>query len=603
MSSNLPKEKKIAIVRKIAKGKEISNLARVYGVSRTTIYAWKRIYASAMQPISLKANQKKTKNTLKEVRINQKKILEVSVHNPSFSLQKGGERTGVSTYTAWKTLPRHNLGSFKRRLRVHEKIQRQSKNSFNAAKKLEVLKAYQNGMKVTEVSKKFGISRTTFYKLKDQYTKSRGSLEGLKDKRARGNSHYRFKDFNKSIILEVVIKNPEFSVREITAWIRKHTQNAVSTFYIYGILKEYGCTSSQQRYAYSSNHKNSIIQNNDLIRNDSSSLRTDSTFFVSQKKKHIPIFLNGLLFPLTLIFVYLLSLQLSTIVKRADSFVTAIKHVVYTTAGSPRNISGEMSKQSYTVTGNNPYSIDLPEEKSATQNFKAGVLAINTDSNLYSVGETVHMNIGYLDPKGKTICGGNLEVVITDPEGQMKTYATADQTISVSNLCGSTNPDSLSDYELDYKTVMPGKYIVRLHSFSEAGNKTIVSSFITQNDKVLDVSRSAATRIWPLGLYSMRVNLIAEEAFQGIIEEEVPREFIIQPQEDFSIIDKDMKRYIQWKVNLKAGDSREFTYTYDAPDISPDFYTLGALKIYDAKANLLYKEYKPWQLAIDEVGK
>ncbi|OGH47036.1 MAG: hypothetical protein A3A51_04645 [Candidatus Levybacteria bacterium RIFCSPLOWO2_01_FULL_39_10] len=84
-------------------------------------------------------------------------------------------------------------------------------------------------------------------------------------------------------------------------------------------------------------------------------------------------------------------------------------------------------------------------------------------------------------------------------------------------------------------------------------------------------------------------------------------------------------KLITWNVNLKKGDKIKLSYTYKAPDISPEFYKLGPLRFYSSsdpepvegesrseeeeessrlRSNnkKIFEEGRQWQIAADQVG-
>lgn len=60
-------------------------------------------------------------------------------------------------------------------------------------------------------------------------------------------------------------------------------------------------------------------------------------------------------------------------------------------------------------------------------------------------------------------------------------------------------------------------------------------------------------------------------------------------------------KVLSWNVSLKEGDEIKIGYTFDAPDISPQFYLLGPLEFVDKDGNLAFQEARLWQIAADLV--
>jgi len=124
-----------------------------------------------------------------------------------------------------------------------------------------------------------------------------------------------------------------------------------------------------------------------------------------------------------------------------------------------------------------------------------------------------------------------------------------------------------------------------------------------------DIERHGPTRVFPIEPYDMSLTIIANQDFEGSIVETVPDGFkILQPdsqqlpavgqegteQSDevipesssldtlYSILNTPGPyKQIIWKdISLKQGEQIELSYTFDAPDTSPQFYLLGPLELH-----------------------
>ena len=60
-------------------------------------------------------------------------------------------------------------------------------------------------------------------------------------------------------------------------------------------------------------------------------------------------------------------------------------------------------------------------------------------------------------------------------------------------------------------------------------------------------------------------------------------------------------KVLTWELDLKKGESVTLGYKFKAPDISPQFYTLGPLTFEDENAKPIFKEARSWQVAADAV--
>ncbi len=61
-------------------------------------------------------------------------------------------------------------------------------------------------------------------------------------------------------------------------------------------------------------------------------------------------------------------------------------------------------------------------------------------------------------------------------------------------------------------------------------------------------------------------------------------------------------KIIKWHVSLKKGEKTTLSYTYLAPQESPQFYVTGPLKFFDATQSVIFEEARKWQIAADALG-
>lgn len=61
-------------------------------------------------------------------------------------------------------------------------------------------------------------------------------------------------------------------------------------------------------------------------------------------------------------------------------------------------------------------------------------------------------------------------------------------------------------------------------------------------------------------------------------------------------------KIIKWHVTLKKGEKTTLSYTYLAPQESPQFYVTGPLKFFDGTQRVIFEEARKWQIAADALG-
>lgn len=250
----------------------------------------------------------------------------------------------------------------------------------------------------------------------------------------------------------------------------------------------------------------------------------------------------------------------------------------------------------------------------SVKDFSWGVLAINANKSIYLPAESSYLQMGVLDDNGNTICDADLYLEVTAPDGGVAYLNTDNGLITRNELCGPNNVIDEPDYFTHYGLAGSGTYQLKLTANTKNGVKEITDKFEVLDNVAFEVERVGPTRIWPVANYPMSLRIKANEDYSGLITDVMPASFQIanmavklNGQElasgqdyEFDIavdydIEKDAK-ILNWQgISLKKDDFLEIEYSFDAPDISPEFYLLGPLKIGD------FAEARPWQIASDAV--
>ena len=237
-------------------------------------------------------------------------------------------------------------------------------------------------------------------------------------------------------------------------------------------------------------------------------------------------------------------------------------------------------------------------EGEITRDFSWGVLVMNTDKSIYHPGETVKIGMGTLDSKGHTLCDTDLRLTVTSPWGEKKDFSTQDKTISLSPECGPTTVTNVPDYSAAYDTGVEGEYVFKLKAVTAEGVNEIEEKIPVKAVIAFDISRSGPTRVWPIAPYEMKLEITANENYQGSFSDFVP--------DDFAIISIDNngqsasatgdRKSIDWQVDWQVGKTYTLSYIFNPPDISPAIFYLGKIKVGT------FEEYRQWQIASDAVS-
>ncbi len=233
--------------------------------------------------------------------------------------------------------------------------------------------------------------------------------------------------------------------------------------------------------------------------------------------------------------------------------------------------------------------------------FYWALLAVNFNKATYEQGETAQITMGALSDTGNTICDARLKLFVTTPAS-----TTIEVPVTASNDCNGNNITDVPDYTASYTPVDAGKYMVRLVRLDDAENilADVRDTFSVVPHMTYVIERSGPTRINPTALYNMTLRVFSREPYKGKISDLIPGDFDVVERGggtlDWTDETHAVKR-ISWDVDMNPGEVYQFTYRFDAPDISPYMFFLGPATIGDG-ANA-YTEPRTWQVASDAAGK
>ena len=231
----------------------------------------------------------------------------------------------------------------------------------------------------------------------------------------------------------------------------------------------------------------------------------------------------------------------------------------------------------------------------SSQDFRWGVLAINTDRGEYEKGQTANISMAVLNDFGEMVCDADVTLAITDPDGKVAVLSTAKNTIAISPECSFYGVTKIADYLATYKVEKIGTYQLTLTAKTPNGIRSIQDSFEAKNDFAFSVQRIGPTRLFPESKYQMAINITAGKNYTGPVAEHVPSVFNITPQKGMVKTLHGDTMELVWQTRFQKGKTYKFIYEFSAPNVSPAFYLLGKLKVGN------FEERRFWQIAADKI--
>lgn len=282
------------------------------------------------------------------------------------------------------------------------------------------------------------------------------------------------------------------------------------------------------------------------------------------------------------------------------------------------------------------YSLDIHLNNPLThraevlsQDFAWGVLSMNADKDVYVPGDTGQIHFGVLNNEGEPLCDARLFLSVKTPAGVTRDISTENGLIRVSETCGKLDPGFIKpDYQTEFTFNDEGTHVFSLRAETLSGVRTYTQGIQVTNDPGFVVRRRSATRIYPYGDTPMTIDVSFYEDFIGDVVEIVPNSFDISrigpmgrvtraqderpgmselsPWPDtFDTFGLRQYKTITWSGAWQAGDTTSFRYSYDAPDVSPEFYMVGPMQLLpkpeDGETPQLKKrmERRAWRIASD----
>jgi hypothetical protein len=301
----------------------------------------------------------------------------------------------------------------------------------------------------------------------------------------------------------------------------------------------------------------------------------------------------------------------------------------------------------YTISGEVKNPIN-GEVETFSQDFVWGVLTMNADKDVYPVGGTGTIAIGILNDAGVPVCDATVDLTVTKPSGD-----TATLPVENTGNCTQYNSQStIADYQTMFVFADAGAYTFNLSVNNGAGVKTLTQTINAEVTPDYVVERSAATRLYPKGSSPSTITIHFGKAFTGNISEIVPADFEVSgvgatldtsvapvatevpvttnEGDTASVSGEELgvlalagevtnstpvasansktvtvttagstKTLTVSDISAVAGDTLTIEYSYDAPDVSPMYYTLGAVSFVNAEGVEVHREARTWGIAND----
>jgi len=242
---------------------------------------------------------------------------------------------------------------------------------------------------------------------------------------------------------------------------------------------------------------------------------------------------------------------------------------------------------------------DSQTNETVIQDFTWGVLVINPDQSVYSIGNTAFLAMAVLDESGDMVCNADLALTVTSPDNSVSELSLSAGTITRNPECRTKNITLIPDFQAFLPLSQTGTYQLKLTAITKNGSYSITDSLLVESNPNFIIKRLAATRIYPPNNYPVSLEITSSQDFVGTIIEKVPLNFLIS-NTNAKITKDSSSQILSWETSLKAFQTISYSYSYLAPQISPALYFLGPISLTNSQ-NQIYTEARSWQIAADAI--
>ncbi len=277
MKEKLTSKQRLQMIEEaVVEGQPVNSVCKKYGISRVAFYRWKKRYQEVksqklkVKNIDLEDKKREVKRYWRQATEEQEKVvLEIKNKHPEFSIREIRENLPknesgkpiLGNHGIYNVLKRNNLIKKRKISSViplynkedKEIIGKPEKSKLSSKQRLEMIeKVVKDGEKVSQVCREYSISRVIFYRLKKRYDeirkqKTQVTSQDLEDKKQEIKRYAKQASIEqKKEVIEVVLKNPEFSSHKIAELV------SLGNHGVQNVLHRLGLNTYERRLAYQS---------------------------------------------------------------------------------------------------------------------------------------------------------------------------------------------------------------------------------------------------------------------------------------------------------------------------------------------------------------
>jgi len=232
-------------------------------------------------------------------------------------------------------------------------------------------------------------------------------------------------------------------------------------------------------------------------------------------------------------------------------------------------------------------------------NATKGFLVLNSNKSFYLPNEKVLLSIGYVNPEGKAGCQDNFRILINGPKTKKLELSTKNGLVSKTAFCNEEgNPTNEPYYTANLTLADEGVYKIKLTNLDRKISTT--KNIEVKNNQIVNVARRTALTLNLTKSFRYHTSLTVSSPnkdFKGQLIEQLPLSLNLVWQGAAKAEIGNGFRTIAWDLDMKAGETKEFLYEFNAPDTGTlSIVNLGKAKLIE-NGKKIFEELNFWHSA------
>ena len=260
MESKLSLTQRLELIRAYKNGEKVNDLCRKFRISRVLFYRLLKRHNSSNNPkTALMPKKAQVWRYARQLppRIEQK-ILSQVAEFPEKSVGRLhrllGLQLGISRHAIQNVLLRHDLNTLDKRIQLageKKDFLRRNPSGLSPQDRLTMIEMVKSGKTISEVCRKFGVSRVIFYRIRKRFEESGGDFAALEDRERQVERFARQAPPEvEEKVKQVVASRPQLSSHKISAALATEHEVQLGNHGVHNVLKRLDLNTVDKRVLF-----------------------------------------------------------------------------------------------------------------------------------------------------------------------------------------------------------------------------------------------------------------------------------------------------------------------------------------------------------------